>query len=405
MPTRSTQTVHALFEQNTFERGIDYKTAFRDAAVLATRLMNSPQGLQHDYCFFFGVNAPSIQPAGLRTVSKPEDRPMKYSCDKGVGELDAADISAVQKERLALADRIRYRVSDLASDSIAETRYRKPMECQNETGLRSEIYFSRKVYDVAMTKNSRTPHEEACIRLLLAATMLHEVAHAAHNHLFGRHKFEDFREASIVAEAGYEYEVRLFGLRPHIPRKNPVNSSWRLWQHCRLEDPSTMEKICLDDSKLLREQQDIWMDPAFVLKLCDDDFWSGEYVRDGALALVPWAAAECSREINANPLRVAGDIKDNLKIPQSISDLFRDGGPSYAKVLYSQSSNPGHVLRGQKHPDEVIQKVANKRTRDDSGTDNNGGSDSDSDWCPSPKRARKAAKKPVKKSVKKPAKK
>ena len=139
------------------------------------------------------------------------------------------------------------------------------------------------------------------------------------------------------------------------------------------------------------------MDPAFALKLCDDDFWSGEYVRNGALALVPWAAAECSREINANPLRVSGDIKENLKIPQSISDLFRSGGPSYAKVLYSQSSNPGHVLRGQKHPDKVIQKADNKRTRDDSGAD------SDSDLCPSPKRTKKPVKKPVKKSVKKPA--
>jgi hypothetical protein len=400
MPTRSTQNVHALFKKNRFEAGIDYKTAFRDAAVLATRLMNSPQGLQHDYCFFFGINTPSIQPPGLSTAVEPQRRPMQYSCDKGIGELDAADIAAVERERLKLADRVRYRVVDLDPGSIAETRFRKPMQCQNETGIRSDILISRKLYNVAFIENRR-PEEDACVRLLLAATLLHEVAHAAHNHLFGRYRWEDFREASIVAEAGYEYEARLFGLRPSIPRDNLANSSWKLWQHSRLESPSTMKIICLDESKLLQDQQDIWMDPAFVMKLCDDDFWSGEYIRDGAVALVPWTAAECSREINANILRVVGDVKENLKIPQSISDLFRSGGPSYAKVLYSQSSNPGHVLRGQKHPDKVIQKAGNKRTRDDSDTDSN--ADSDSDWCPSPKRTKKPVKKPVKKSVKKPA--
>ena len=100
--------------------------------------------------------------------------------------------------------------------------------------------------------------------------------------------------------------------------------------------------------------------------------------------------------------RVAGDVKDNLEIPQSISDLFRSGGPSYAKVLYSQSTNPDLVLRRQKPPASIIQKTGNKRTRVDSGTDS--GDDSGSDWTPSLKKVRKSVKKPVKKSVKKPAK-
>jgi hypothetical protein len=399
--TRSTNDslVHALVKQNKFEASVDYKTAFYDAAVLATRLMNSPQGLQHDYCFSFGTNKPHILPPCISPLCPPERRPMQYSCDKGIGELDAADIAAVQMERLRLADRIRYQVLPLHSGSIAETRFRKPTGQQNETGLRSTIQISTHLHNVALDK-TRTPEEDACVRLLMAVSLLHEVAHAAHNHLFGR-KWEDFREASIVSEAGYEYEVRLFGLRPSIPRKDPANCSWKLWQHAKLESASRMEGICCDKSKLLQDPQNTHMDISFVMKLCDDGFWSGEYVRDGALALVPWAAAECSREINAKNPRVAGDVKDNLEIPQSMSSLFRSGGPSYAKVLYSQSTNPDLVLRGQNPPASIIQKTGNKRTRVDSGTDS--GDDSGSDWTPSLKKVRKSVKKPVKKSVKKPA--
>lgn len=78
MLTRSTNDslVHALFKQNRSEASVDYKTAFYDAAVLATRLMNSPQGLQHDCCFFFGINTPATLPPGISSLCPPERRPM-----------------------------------------------------------------------------------------------------------------------------------------------------------------------------------------------------------------------------------------------------------------------------------------------------------------------------------------
>jgi hypothetical protein len=44
-PSRDQSLVHALFAQDKFEARVDYNTVFYDAAVLATRLMNSPQGL------------------------------------------------------------------------------------------------------------------------------------------------------------------------------------------------------------------------------------------------------------------------------------------------------------------------------------------------------------------------
>jgi hypothetical protein len=57
------ENVHPLFDPNRFAPGIDYNGAIYDSAVLATRLINSPQGFQHDYCFFYGKNVPTNAPA------------------------------------------------------------------------------------------------------------------------------------------------------------------------------------------------------------------------------------------------------------------------------------------------------------------------------------------------------
>ena len=338
---RDQSLVHELFKQNKFEAGVDWNTVFYDAAVLATRLMNSPQGLQHDYCFYLGTNTPADLPHGINPACLPAQRPMEYSCNKGIRELDAADIAAVQEERLRLASRIRYQIRDLDEGSFAETKAEKPTQYKNGSG--SLIMIGKHLYNLALVRN-RTPEDEARVRLQVATTLLHEVAHAAHNHLFGT-KFEDFREASIVAEAGYEFESRLFGLRPSIRREDPSDGCWKTWQYSRVESPTRMQRLCRDMSELPEEGQKMFMQDDFVMKICEDGFWSGEYARDGALALLPWAAAECCRELEAD------NVKDNLVMLQSISDL--SGGPSYAKVLYSQSANPGLVLRNQQ-PDPVV---------------------------------------------------
>ena len=342
-PSRDQSLVHALFAQNKFEARVDYNTVFYDAAVLATRLMNSPQGLQHDYCFFFGVNTLIDLPPGVSPACPPEQHPWQYSCDKGIGELDAEDIAAVQRERLTLASRIRYQVRDLHKNSLAETQAEKPT--QYKSGTSSLILISKFLYNLALVRN-RTPEDYARVQIQVATTLLHEVAHAAHNHLYGT-KFEDFREADLVAEAGYEIEARLFGLRPGIKTHDLSYGSWRTWQYYKIESPAAMQYLCRDMSRLPDDAQICDMDDDFVSKLCDDSFWSGEYVRDGALALLPYATAQYCRNLQARDLKLPGDVKDNLVMPQSISDLFRSGGPSYAKVLYSQSANPGLVLRNK----------------------------------------------------------
>jgi len=197
--TRS-QHVHELFRQNKFPANIDWKTAFYDAAVLATRLMNSPQGLQHDYCFYFGTNSSANLLPKTYAAILPENTPVQYTCDKAVGELDADDIRAVNAQRYALALRVRFTVEDMQDRVTADCQACEPDEDVN--GLGSNIRISRSLYDSVMNK-TRTPEDNARMTFLVATTLIHEAAHAAHYHRFGTRP-EDFREVSIAAEAGYE---------------------------------------------------------------------------------------------------------------------------------------------------------------------------------------------------------
>lgn len=59
------ENVHPLFDPVKFAPDIDYDRAFYPSAVLATRLMNSDQALQHDFCFYFGKTVPANRPSGF----------------------------------------------------------------------------------------------------------------------------------------------------------------------------------------------------------------------------------------------------------------------------------------------------------------------------------------------------
>lgn len=87
--------IHPLYARDKFPSDIKYNRAFYDASVLATRIMDSPQALQHDFCFFFGTNTSVKLPRRIRPIWPPGTRPMEYACNKGVYELDERDIEAV----------------------------------------------------------------------------------------------------------------------------------------------------------------------------------------------------------------------------------------------------------------------------------------------------------------------
>ena len=372
MQTRSARSkfVHGLFKRDRFPAEVDYNTAFYDAAILATRLMNSPQALQHDYCFYFGTATPLAQlPPGVPPSIGPEHAPVQYTCNKGVGELNAKDIQAVNAERDVLASRIRFEVVDLANLAFAECNAQKPQQYAH--GYGSIVSISRRLYDAAANREKRTPENNARVTFLVATTLIHELAHAPQNYRFGTY-FEHYREVSIVAEARYELEARIFGMKPNIHINLSERDCWETWQSHEVDEPNNLREVCRDISKLPQQDREGEMEDGFIMKLLDDDFWSGEYVRLGAVALLPEVVANYCRKQQLKPLRVMGDVNANVLVPQSITDLFRCGGPSYAKVLYPRSCNTKLVLRGPPTAGKKVHvnSVGNKLARDDSSDEN-----------------------------------
>ena len=333
--------VHPLFARDRFPARIRYKEVFYDAAVLATRLMDSSQALQSDYCFYFGVNTPIDLPRSIRRRLKPAERPMEYACDNGIGELDDRDIQAVQAERLKLAKRIRYEVDTLVG-CVAYTETLE--EVDGISGCNSVITINIELYRDALEKR-RPAKRNALNSLLLAGAMVHEVGHAANIHLFGT-KCEDFREVGLVAEAGFELQSRIFGV-------TIANEFWQTWQSRyttglmrstgrNITEPRVRHLYLLRDDNFGSPVME-----DFLMKLFDDNFWSGEYVRRGAKALIPAIIAQVCRAERDRYERKPGIHRANGDIPISIRDLYRSGGPSYAKRLYHEFSNPDLILRSE----------------------------------------------------------
>ena len=324
------ENVHPLFDPTRFAPDIDYE-AFYEPCVLATRLINSPQGLQHDYCFYFGKTVPAATPSGFVYEKGPRQLPYQYACDKSIGELNKADVKDVQKQRLLLAGDITFIIDDNVPP-FASCRLVK-----SSTGKRTSlIRISRSVYNDALAKKQTAEHN-ARVNLKVACILIHEVAHAANNRLFGPVR-EDYREDSHVAECGFEAVARIFGYTPVF---RPNDSGWSTWQHRTMHGAYDMSKRGRKAWQLPVGAQAWRIEPDFVMKLSDDDFWeadSGEYVQRGALALIP----DCI------PTLCQPEYKDThlyKAIPLSIRDLFRTEGPSYAKKRYASYANPERQLR------------------------------------------------------------
>lgn len=355
--------IHPLFAKERFEPHIKYNRAIYNAAVLATRIMDTPQALQHYYCFFFGTNTSPVKlPRCVRHKWSPEERPTEYACDKGVGELDERDIEAVQAERIKLSKRISYEFDSTGGD-CGMTHCQDPVD--GVSGCDSVICIDTTLYQAAKDRN-KTPDETARMTFLMANTMYHEVMHAANNHLFGL-KGEDFRELSLCAEGGFELESRLYGATPEVQETELSHCSWYAWQSLETEIPRGFRHMQSRDKELLPDSNGEWfVSEDFVRNLCDDDFWSGEYVRRGAKALVPHEIAKACRDERDTYSEDPGDVEANLNIPLSIRDLFRRRNiPSYAQRLYSHCSNPDLILRSEQ-----------PGSASDDGSD--GGDDSDS---------------------------
>lgn len=333
------KNVHALLDPRRFDPAIDYYGVIYDSALLATRLMGNPQALQHDYCFFFGKNAPANAPVNYK-LRRFINQPCYYACDKAVGELDQTDIRYVEQQRKVLAKRVVFSIADLGVTTVGECHPQDPVE--GVRGCKSVIYLSRS-FCTQILAPGQSQDDIIRVKFALALTLLHELAHAAHHHLFGGTAFENFRENSLVSEAGFEYESRLFGQRPEfrLQHANPdYRIMWGIWQSRLGLGSYNVDKSARNAWQLPRDPQR-WTNIDFVVKLFNDGFWEGdtsEYAVYGALALIPGQVAfSC----------ISGE-KDTMSksIPLSIKDLFRGGGPSYAKKRYARFANPERKLRG-----------------------------------------------------------
>ena len=345
--------VHPMLDPSRFESNVDYWGAIYDSALLATRLMNSPQGLQHDYCFFYGKNTPANVPANHVDSNFP-NKPCQYACDKAIEELDEIDIRHVEHQRLRLAERVQFKITDPGAGVVGACFPCPPEE--GVAGNKSVIEISRTLIFNKILAPGQSPEDKIRLKFFLTCTLLHELAHAAHHHLFGGAAFEDFRENSLVSEAGFEYESRIFGQKPQffLNAANPNNRIvWGIWQSRNgLPAGYDIDEIVRNAWQMPKSPQPWSCGLDFVTKLFDDDFWEGEaseYAERGAFALIPDNIA----------VYCASGGHDNMtkSIPLSIKDLFRSKGPSYAKKKYARFSNPCRKLRGPVEYDSCGQAI------------------------------------------------
>jgi hypothetical protein len=387
--------------------------------------MNSPQGLQHDYCNYFGQTVDANAPAGYTEGECPG----RYACNKGIGQLDKADIRAVERQRCLLAERVRYQVDDLSPRTAGCCDCCVPQA--GIPGCNSVITISRVAYNAALDKD-QTPEGLASVRLFLALLMIHEAAHAAGNHLFGVRRYEDYRENSnvaeaglfgvhhlnggaggtapeetqpgilgvrsiiwlgadlygaaqdetrmlmeeddayidlyitatllhevahaahffftghreedyfedsLIAEAGFEFESRIFGMIPEIDLNDPFDSTWQSWQNLELQGRGyNLRQLGRKQLKIARKKSSHRLDCEFALKLVVDKFWTGEYAERGGIALIPDTVIKICRK--------GGSGKAYKAIPSNIKELWMEReGINYAHKKWSPVANKDYEIR------------------------------------------------------------
>ena len=324
--------IHALFRKSQFLGHIDYDTVFRSPSILATRLLDSPQALHWVYAFLYGTNAHTDVPIGyippdFTVPLKGDAVPKQYACNKAVGQLSAKDIKDVRKALTGLAHKCHFQVRDVGDGILGETAV---SDLNKEYAI---ISIDDSVYRRALLRQSYSVAENALFDLELAMIMLHEIAHALNFH-YMRGRLEGFFEGSLIAEHGFELESRIFGLCPHIPRQYPaLRSTWYPWQTRKFFTPGGYDADfkCRHEWKLPKTSPDTPLDPDFAIKLCSDEFWEGEYLQQGAVALIPDVVQELCREGRQDIITKA--------VPLSIRELFpREHHPGAKK------------LRGEKVP-------------------------------------------------------
>lgn len=254
-----------------------YNKVVRRAAILASRLLETPQILRYFHTVCFGEDT-KIPGAPYKRVGH----------DKNINTLSLDDIEATREELILLADNIHFEFFDIG-DAYGRTLCYVPVA--GVDACKSVILLSMDLYSAARNGGVNDVHN-AKIDFSLATTILHELAHAVTNDV-ASDGLEDCFEESFVAEAGFELESRTFGLCWDSDKL----LAWYNWQTSWLYGSDyDMRDICCDPSKLVKESVHWDTDYKFLLKLFDDNFWNGEYARRGGVALLPPPVIDICRQ-------------------------------------------------------------------------------------------------------------
>lgn len=222
-------------------------------------------------------------PAAWKGKTSP-DVPEEYATNRRVGELTERERKAVERELSVLARRVRFQVCELPFEAVGWT---SPLRSdEGRRGCGSLISFASEVYRAVRRETRR--EQRALLDFMLALTMIHEVAHAAHSHVFGVRGEDFFVEEGLVAEAGFELMNAVFGAVPVVrmgrKRKGEVRAWWVTWQAWGFlnEETYPFALLCRDVRRV--RERPVWVDlqTKFVLDLLDDAWWEakGDRSRD-----------------------------------------------------------------------------------------------------------------------------
>jgi hypothetical protein len=291
MSTAQTKTcqdleIHPIFRQDNFSPELDYEAAFQEAALLASRLLQSQQSYHWLFALCFGKNKISGVPYVFGD-KLPPNIPEEYTTDKGIGDLTDEDIRAVDGQLFALSRRVHFTVpvEHLKDGTVGETRIGDAQEGQQ--GCPSTIWIEIDFYDAMIQSGGkRSSSERALLLFAMATTLLHEMAHAAHMHIMGPHP-EDLFEDALIREAGFDYVSRIFGMEPNMVFEEPLASTWHSWQNVWFLEPGyPVKEFCRNAGKLATDDNlSHCFDVKFAELLLDDGWWKD--VADRSVDLIP----------------------------------------------------------------------------------------------------------------------
>ena len=213
----------------------------------------------------------------------PPDIPEEYRSIKGIGQLTPDEVKSLEEQLAALAPRVRFSLRSLPGRAFGVTEAEGSQE--SERGCRATICIGQELYDAV--KNEHRPTERALLDFAMAYTLLHELAHAANLHVMGKRDCEDFFEDTLIAEAGFDYISRIFGMQPTIFLEKLDAPTWDCWQTLTFLNPASyfLGDFCRNVSKLPTAKIQHPLDPSFAERLLDDAWWEVE--ADRSLGLIP----------------------------------------------------------------------------------------------------------------------